>query len=156
MRLSGAAMLADTIRLLIQHFGEEKVLSAVEKATGGKRTKKSELTRKKTGTKLTITDELDELRTTDREKYDLLTPFLNRLEERHVLKDAQDIRHFIQVIGVKHVTGKSRKELIPSLIRSMISMSVQDIYDGIAKSDSISEDQRQKGFSILTDKLLNN
>ncbi|MGA2263519.1 MAG: hypothetical protein ABSH28_19050 [Acidobacteriota bacterium] len=80
---------------------------------------------------------------------------MSRLKNRQILPESQDIRHFAQIIGLKDIGGKSRKALIPKLMRFLIDQPVERLTIGIESANNISEQQRQMGFSVLTDKLLN-
>ena len=84
----------------------------------------------------------------------MLSEFLDTLKERTILPESQDIRHFAQLIGLKHVTGRSRKDMIPSLMRFLLDQPKERLWTDLRKARNISEQQRQKGFSLLTDKLL--
>jgi hypothetical protein len=80
--------------------------------------------------------------------------FLTELKYTKVLPEAQDIRHFAQVIGIKEINGKSRKEMIPKLMRFLVEQPIERLKVDIETAPNISEQQRQQGFSVLTDKLL--
>ena len=58
---------------------------------------------------------LEQLRQEDEEKYRLLAGFYTQFKDKAVLAEAQDIRHFAQLIGLKEISGKSRKEMIPKI-----------------------------------------
>ena len=88
------------------------------------------------------------------EKYRLLSEFHLRLKARDILPEAQDIRYFAQIIGIKGISGKSREDLIPKLIRFLSELPLEKLRTNIASAANISEKQRQLGFSVLTDKLL--
>ncbi len=63
-------------------------------------------------------------------------------------------RHFAQIVGLKDIDGKSRKEMIPKMMRFLMEMPVERLRVSIENASNISERQRQMGFSILTDKLI--
>ncbi len=73
---------------------------------------------------------------------------------RQVLPESQDIRHFSQLIGLKEISGKSRKEMVPKLMRFMMDQPIDKLRPAIQKANDISEEQRRMGFSVLTEKLL--
>ncbi|HEV3386614.1 MAG TPA: hypothetical protein VG097_17485, partial [Gemmata sp.] len=83
-----------------------------------------------------------------------LSEFLSDLAARRTLPQAEDIRYFAQGAGLKAIEGKSRKDLIPNLMRFLLTLSTDRVRSEIQKAAHISEEQRRQGFSILTDKLL--
>lgn len=97
---------------------------------------------------------LELIRETDAEKHRLLSDFWVQLRERKILPESQDIRHFAQLVGLKQVNGKSRKEVIPPLMYFLLEQPTERLKTSIASAGEISEQQRQRGFSLLTDKLL--
>src|SRR5207249_3633073 len=68
----------------------------------------------------TVTSMLQQLRQSDEEKHRVLTEFYGCLKDRSVLPDSQDIRHFAQLIGLKEISGRSRKEMLPTLMRFLL------------------------------------
>ena len=50
--------------------------------------------------------------------------------------------------------GKSRKDLLPKLIRFLMEQPIERLQVHINSAPTVSEEQRQQGFSVLTDKLL--
>ncbi len=70
------------------------------------------------------------------------------------MPESQDIRFFAQIISLKEITGKSRKDMIPTLMRFLLEQSTEQLEDYVKKAINVSEEQRQQGFSVLTDKLL--
>jgi hypothetical protein len=52
------------------------------------------------------------------------------------------------------IAGKSRKVMIPDLMRFLVEQPIERLQADIKTAASISEQQRQQGFSVLTDKLL--
>ena len=97
---------------------------------------------------------MEELRLKDDAKYHLLREFYTHLRDRKVLAESQDIRLFAQLLGQKEIGGKSRKEMIPRLMRLLIDRPMDRLQIEIKHAENISEQQRQQGFSVLTDKLL--
>ena len=90
----------------------------------------------------------------DEEKYDLLASFYDRLRNNEILLELQDIRYFAQIVGIKEITGRSRKEMMPRLMRILMQLPTDRIRAGIESAPSISETHREQGFSILADKLM--
>jgi hypothetical protein len=83
-----------------------------------------------------------------------LSNFYDRLKKQSVLPEAQDVRHFAQLIGLKRIEGKSRRDLIPRLMEFLVEVPLERLGPNIKSADTISDQQRQRGFSVLTDKLL--
>jgi hypothetical protein len=150
--------LKETVELLIKHFGIENVLAALPRSSeNSSGTSDPRFQRLKGSTRPSnpaITDTLEKLRQTDQEKFYLLNTFYLNLKNLSVLPESQDIRQFAQNIGLKEIKGKSRKELIPKLLRFLAEQSPEQIRNDIQQAASVSEQQRKQGFSILTDKLL--
>lgn len=154
---SRSRLLQEEIDLLVRHFGIQRVRSAVEKlSTNGD----EDTARRRTvfaGRKpmqATVANSLELIRGSDPEKYRLLSQFFSRLKDRETLPEAQDIRHFAQLVGLKDIQGKSRKDMIPTLMRFLLERAAEKLRIDILRADNISEQQRREGFSILTDKLL--
>src|SRR5271166_5729358 len=99
-------------------------------------------------------DALGSIRESDPDKYILLSEFLSHLKDRTILPESQDIRYFAQLIGLKEIKGRSRKEMFATLLRFLISLPTERLRTDIQGADKISEQQRRRGFSVLTDKLL--
>jgi hypothetical protein len=152
-------LLEDEIGLLVRHFGLEQVRAVVAKFSIRGSEEPHALPRntvrsdRKPG-RPTIVNALELVRGSDPEKYRLLSEFLTRLRDREILPESQDIRHFAQLVGLKDIQGKSRKDMIPTLMRFLLQRSTESLRVGILRADNISQQQRQEGFSVLTDKLL--
>jgi hypothetical protein len=152
-RLSRISFVEEQIALLIQHFGIARVRAALRKASKGKPFRRS-TSPDLASIRPSIANGLESLRRSDPEKHHMLSEFLDQLKERTILPESQDIRHFAQLVGLKHVTGKSRKDMIPSLMRFLLEQPKERLWADLRKANNISEQQRQKGFSLLTDKLM--
>jgi hypothetical protein len=83
-----------------------------------------------------------------------LSGFIVHLKGRQVLPESQDIRHFAQIIGLKEISGKSREDMISKLIPFLMEQPLEKLRSDVESANNISEQQRQMGFSLLTDKLL--
>jgi hypothetical protein len=155
-------MLSDHLALLVKHFGVQRVQAALakvskEQAREGVRATEpvgSRDNRDQRPLRLTVSSALESIRDSAPEKYSILTEFLGRLVNRQVLPESQDIRHFSQVIGLKEISGKSRKEMVPKLMWFLLEQSVERLKSDLQRADDISEQQRRMGFSVLTDKLI--
>ena len=97
---------------------------------------------------------LKQLQQEDQEKHRLLTAFFKRLKDKAVLPESQDIHQFAQVIGLKSINGKSRKDMLPRLMRFLLEQPTERLKVDIEAAANVSEQQRKQGFSVLTDKLL--
>lgn len=154
-----ASLLEEEIALLIHHYGVVRVRTALRKLSNGIDEQPLKPTRPSTPRNLapmrpSIASGLESLREKDPEKHRLLSEFFSQLKGRKILAESQDIRHFAQIIGVKNINGKSRKDMIPPLMRFLLEQTNERLWTDLEKANNISEQQRQRGFSVLTDKLL--
>lgn len=153
------SLLQELIEVLVEHFGLREVQSAVEEASVGEN-KEVRVSYRKVGpqrprpTGPTINSSLEQIRDTDPDKYRLLSDFLDRLRDRLVLPESEDIRYFAQLVGLKEIRGKSRKEMIPKLMRFLLDRDTETLRAAIQRANTISQQERARGFSVLTDKLL--
>lgn len=157
--LSKASFLEQEIALLVQHFGLARVRAALRHVTNGNDEEAPKPSRRPTprdrvSIRPSVVNGLELLRQGDPEKHRLLSEFLNQLKERKILPESQDIRHFAHLIGLKNITGKSRKDMIPTLMRFLLEQPNERLRTDLQSASNISEQQRQQGFSVLTDKLL--
>lgn len=158
-RKTPSSFLDEEVGLLVHHFGADRVRAALAKVSNGVAGSAEPQVRRtssKPDDKATpsITSTLEEIRKSDEQKYRQLTDFYTQLKDRKVLPESQDIRHFTHVIGLKEIDGKSCKELIPRLMRFLFEHSKEQLQVDVEAAASISEQQRQQGYSVLTDKLL--
>ncbi|MEI6153465.1 MAG: hypothetical protein WCQ90_05200 [Deltaproteobacteria bacterium] len=158
-RKSRLSFLEEEVGLLVQYFGADRVQTALSKVSNGTdetpehqpRRQPAERDRK---AKQSVMSMLERIRQVDEEKHRLLADFYTKLKDKKVLPESQDIRHFAQVIGIKEIAGKSRKDMIPKLMRFLVEQPTERLQVDIETAPNISEQQRQQGFSVLTDKLL--
>jgi hypothetical protein len=158
-RKSQSSFLEEEIRLLVRYFGVDKVRIALSKALNGAVEVPERQSRRQSAepdhqAKPSVTSTLEQLRQMDEEKHRLLTDFYTQLKDKKVLPESQDIRHFAQLIGLKEIAGKSRKDMIPRLMRFLVEQPTERLQVDIETAANVSEQQRQQGFSVLTDKLL--
>jgi hypothetical protein len=149
----------DVIALLVKHFGIDRVTASLPKdsntpAKGSGRQPRRGSSKANLHANPTVTSMLEQLRRTDKEKHRMLVDFYTQLKDSTVLREAQDIRHFAHRIGLKEIGGKSRKDMLPPLMRFLIEQPTERLQANIQAAPNISEQQRQKGFSLITDKLL--
>jgi hypothetical protein len=160
-RSSKSLLLEEEIHLLVRHFGVQRVRGVLAKISIEGNHEQHDPTRKavrrdQRPSRITVANGLELIRENSPEKHRLLSEFLSRLNDRKILPESQDIRHFAQLVGLKDVGGKSRKDMIPKLMRFLLEQPVERLKIDLEKAGSISNQQRLKGFSILTDKLLGN
>lgn len=155
-----SSLLGDAIDLLVQHFGVERVRAALDRVSNGAG-EASEVHDRRPFRKPnhqpnppSVTSTLEQLREKDEEKYRLLSDFYTHLKDRRVLPESHDIRHFAQLIGLKAIGGKSRRDMIPRLMRFLLELPTERLRVDLETAANVSERQRQQGFSVLTDKLL--
>lgn len=156
---SRSRLLEEEIQLLVRHFGVHRVRSAVEKlSTNGDEdpnaTRGRNVASSRKPPQPSVAHALESIRRSDPQKYRLLSEFLIRLRDRKTLPESQDIRYFAQMVGLKEIHGKSRKDMIPTLMRFLLERAADKLWIDLRRADNISEQQRQEGFSVLTDKLL--
>jgi hypothetical protein len=153
------SLVDDQIELLVKHFGRAQVRAAFERVANGvvrtsegqRRVRSSKPNRQSGPSVKTL---LEQVRKSNEKKYHLLAGFYAELKDKSILPEAQDMRHFAQLIGLKEIRGKSRKGMIPSLMRFLAEQTAERIQVDIEAAASVSEQQRQMGFSVITDKLL--
>jgi hypothetical protein len=160
-RKSRSSFLEEEIRLLVQFFGIEKVRLAVTKVSNGMAGRPERLSHVQAGeaerkANPSIAVALDQLKQVNEESYRILADFYNRAKDKKVLSESQDIRQFAHLIGLKEIGGKSRKDMIPRLMRFLMEQPHEQLLNDINLAASISEHQREQGFSVLTDNLLGN
>jgi hypothetical protein len=158
-RRSRQSLVDDQVGLLVKHFGVAPVRAALAKAANGAVTDSERQPRSRSSkpdrlANPTVTSMLELLRQEDEEKYRLLAGFYTQFKDKAVLAEAQDIRHFAQLIGRKRIGGKSRKDMAPRLMRFLMEQPTERLRADIKMAASISEQESQKGFSVITDKLL--
>jgi len=151
--------LEQALGLLVEHFGIGPVRSAMSKVSNGagrdpEPHPRDASKRPSQQTRQNVIDAIEQFRYSDARKYDLLSDFHARLKEKAVLPESQDIRHFSQLIGLKGIDGKSRKDMIARLMRALLERSSERLQIDFAAAPNVSEQQRKQGFSILTDKML--
>jgi hypothetical protein len=158
-RSTKSSMLDEMIGLLVRHFSLAQVRVALDKATGDndeelKKSPGKAACHDQKQTRPNINNALELIRETDPEKHRLLSGFLVQLKDRKIFPESQDIRYFSQIVGLKEIKGKSRKDLIPKLMDVLLALPVERLRNEVKSAEQISEHERRQGFSVLTDKLL--
>ena len=159
IRSTKSSFLEDALDPLVRHFGVVKVRNALEKVS----VRCNERPRKSSGhpafrdgreTRPPISSALDSIRGSHPDKHQLLSDFHKRLIDRNILPESQDIRQFAQLVGLKEIRGKSRRDLIPPLMHFLLGRPLEQLQIELEGAAGISEQQRRQGYSVLTDKLL--
>lgn len=158
-RRSASSYVENTMGLLVEEFGIGRVRAALAKVSNGDANVFESHPRRQFGkpdkqAKSSVTSTLEQLREKDPERHRLLTTFYMRLKDKMVLPESQDIRQFAQVIGLKDIDGKSRKDMLPKLMRFLIEQPTERLRVDVEAAANVSEQHRKQGFSVLTDKLL--
>ena len=158
-RKPGQSLIDETVGLLVKHFGADRVRASLARASNGagralKVQPRSGSGRPHLQAGPTVASMLEHLRLEDDQKYRLLAGFYTQLKDRAVLPDPQDIRHFAQIIGLKEISGRSRKDMVPRLMRFLFEQPTERLQVNIEAAPNVSEQQRRMGFSVITDKLL--
>lgn len=157
-RKSRSSFLEAEVGLLVQHFGVDRVRIALSKVSNDVIEAPESPDRHSADpdaqVNQSVTSTLEQLRQKNEEKHRLLADFYAQLKDKRVLPESQDIRHFAQLIGLKEIGGKSRKDMIPRLIRFLVEQPTDRLQIDIERAANVTEQQRQQGFSVLTDKLL--
>jgi hypothetical protein len=154
-----ANFLQKAVDLLVEYFGIERVRAALGNASGNPEQRPKEKPQshaRKSGQPAvpTVPNLLEQVRQTDEVRYRLLDGFYRDLKDGKVLPESQDIRQFAHIIGLKEINGKSRKDLVPRLMRFLMEQPIDQLRMEIERAAGVSEKERQLGFSVLTDKLL--
>jgi len=158
------SLLDEQLAVLLRHFGATKVRAALQRAISNNIEKQADLSETveaavRSDTPTAVRSDaptLEELRKSDQAKHRLLSKFREDLIGRKVLPETQDIYQFAQLIGLKELKGKARRDMIPVLIDYLISLPMKRLRSQIKSASTISEVARRQGFSVLTDKLLRN
>lgn len=148
--------LKEELALLCRHFGVDAVRRMLDSIQGGEPSAAHPAPqgRKRGDSTRSVISTLSEMKDSDPRRFEALSTFYSQLRDRRVLPEAHDIRHFAQLVGLKDIRGKSRKDLIPPLIRFLGQGNFEQVRKAIESASEISEEQRQLGFSILTEKLV--
>jgi hypothetical protein len=88
------------------------------------------------------------------QKFEMLKSFFTMVESGDLLPEAEDVRRFAENLGLKELRGSKRRELISKLGDPMSALSIERIQQLVGQAKGISANERRKGYSILTDKLL--
>lgn len=152
-RSSRDEYLDQALRALVAFFGVEAVKRGVEvierKGAEPKQPQSDRPTR--TGLPKVIAS----LAVSDEARFDLLRPFFERILAGEVLPQSEDIRRFGELLRVKEpFPGKSRRDLIGHLAGLLLKVPLDELRTLIRDAEAIREEQRRKGFSLLTDHLL--
>lgn len=149
--------LEEQLRLLVNQFGCDKVQRAFAKIRPDDNNVRKEPPRNngvKHHSRSDLRSLMETLRARDSVRHELLSDFRKKLEARIILPESQDLLLFAQVVGLKELPGKARRDMIPRLLAFLTTVSNEKLDQAFERAKDISADQRSKGFSVLTDKLL--
>jgi hypothetical protein len=158
-RKSSQSFVDKVVELLVKEFGLDSVRAATAKASNrpidsSEGRHRGSTVKRNLQVGQTVAGLLEQFRGKDEKRHRLLAGFYERLKARTILPETDDMRHFALVIGLKEINGKSRKDMIPRLMRFLAEQPMQRLEIDIQAASDISEQQRSKGFSVLTDKLM--
>ncbi len=149
--------LEDQLRLLVNQFGGDKVQRAFAKIRPDDNNVRKESPRNngvKHPSRSDLRSLMKTLRVSDAVRHQLLSDFLKKLEARIILPESQDLYLFAQIVGLKELPGKARRDMIPTLLAFLTTVPNEKLDQAFEQAKDISAEQRSKGFSVLTDKLL--
>jgi hypothetical protein len=160
-----AEFLEHQLRILVDYFGRSRVRRTLEKllresTDADEPSIREERTGTGSGTgtaspRNNFDAELRKLKEADPVHHEVFARFAAQLRHAEVLKDAQDIRQFASVVGLKGIQGQSRRELVAALLPSLLVLPRDVLISAVERVQDISERVRRQGFSVLTDKLVN-
>ena len=155
-RFSQAKFLEEQLRLLAEQFGRDKVQRALAKVSPSEDESEKEPVSndRSQRPRFDLQAVMEGLKVRDPKRHDSLLEFRNRLEERNILPESEDLRQFAQVAGLKELPGKSRRDMIPRLLSFLATIPGEKLYQALKVAEGISAEERNKGFSVLADKLL--
>jgi hypothetical protein len=147
--------LEEQIALLVRHFGSNQVSAALAPHMQVAPVANSrEISQRKSNATSSIPILIDRLGSEETEKRELLGDFYRQVNTKTLLPESQDILQFAQVVGLKSIEGRSRRDLVPKLMRFLIAQPTERLRHQLRKAADISESQRRAGYSVLTDKLI--
>ncbi len=158
-RSEKVAFLEKSVELLVEHFGADRVRAAVAKFSNGtpvvcQPEPRNSERKSQRNAQPSVKGLLEQVESTDRIKHQLLTEFYSRLQQHTILPEAHDIRHFVLRIGLPEARGRSRREMISSLMRLLLEQPTDVLRNDLAEAEGISEHQRRQGYSMLVDHLM--
>ena len=97
---------------------------------------------------------LQELKSIDIEKYQVLRDFENAIRERRVLRDLDEFRAFGRILGKDFTPGKSRKEALTRLMSVLAQLDVDSIRSAIAKAPLRIASDDETSFRRLANQII--
>lgn len=155
-RFSQTKYLEEQLQLLVDQFGCDKVQRVFAKIRPDDNDLKKESPSNNSvkSYRSDLQTLMETLKASDPVRRELLLDFRKKLEERVILPASEDLRWFAQVVGLKELPGKSRRDMIPKLLAFLTTVSNEKLNRAFKLAKGISAEQRSKGFSVLADKLL--
>jgi len=142
-----------TLRALVAFFGIEAVTRAMADIEG--KVTEPRRPRSDPPARITLPRAVAELAKSDPRRFDLLRPFFEKIMSGELLPQSEDIRRFAEHLRVKELLpGRSRRDLVVKLTGPLVAMPLNELPALLKEADSIFEEQRRKGYSLLTDRLL--
>lgn len=156
---SQSRFLDDQLRLLVSCFGAGAVTTAIERVTAASRSQpipSATIHRppREQSPNRALTRTIEQLAATDPAKAEILSGLYTRLLTRTVLPAAEDFRHIAHRIGIKHLVGTTRAELVNALIRFLLEQPADRVRRAAEIAPEISEEERGRAYAILTEGLL--
>ncbi len=90
----------------------------------------------------------------DPPRYDLLRSFFASVQLGEVLVEAEDVRIFAEIAGLKELRGRSRRDLVPRLAEYLATLPVEELSSILAKASGVSSRERNQGFATITDRMM--
>jgi hypothetical protein len=139
------------LALLIEGFGDELVRRAFANvvqpsAPSARRRNSVSSTQRPRSKKAMVVSSRDNLTA--------MKDFLAAAEAGRILRGIDDIRQLATFAGLKALPGRSRRDLLRSLVRSLDTMPEDKILTVIREAQQISAARRSDGLAVLTDKIL--
>jgi hypothetical protein len=158
-RGTSAAFVEEEIKLLVDHFGLETVQSALATVSSAdpaphRPTNRKSASAIRTGVVAGVEEAVAQLRDCDPERHSSLSLFLVNLRGRQILPEFQDIKQFAQLAGIKDLQSRSRGAAVGEVVQVMLKFPIETLRSLISAAETISAKHRQRGFSVLTEKLL--
>ena len=154
MKIREQIYLDRMIALLVESFGEQAVRQAIANSAqlrAGRRRQDRKSTKPVNGKRKTAKSET--LLSTHDDLPEMVK-FLTDIEHGSILSDVADIRRLAAFAGVKRLAGRSRRDMLRSLLRFLDSLSGEKLLSILHEAEVISATHRNDGLALLTSKIL--
>lgn len=95
-----------------------------------------------------------DLQQNDPERFAILRPFFERIGAGELLRQSEDVRRFAEELGVKQLSSKRRRDLVAQITPTLATFPIHELAALLHRAESISEEERVQGYSVLTDRIL--